>query len=135
MNPGPVKKIDAYKTSKFDLILICLILFLSIASIIFINRERFQRTTGEKTVLIYQQEELLESVPLDKNTFIDILGKRMQVEIRDGRVRMDRSDCPQHICVNTGWIKYSGQTIVCVPNKVLVEIKSPEEPLIDAVSN
>ncbi len=135
MDQEPVEKKDLYKTSKFDLILICLILLLSITGIIYFGRARFQHSTGKNTVLIYQQEKLLESVPLDKNTFIDLLDKRMQVEIKDGRVRMDRSDCPQHICVNTGWIQYSGQTIVCVPNKIIVEIKSPEAPLVDAVSN
>ena len=131
----PVAKKDLYKTSKFDLILISLILLLSIAGIIYFNRARFQRSTGKYTVMIYQQDKLLASVPLDKNNCLDILDKRMQVEIKDNRARMDRSDCPQHICVNTGWIQYSGQTIVCVPNKIIVEIKSTEPPLVDAVSN
>jgi len=58
----------------------------------------------------------------------------MQVQIKDGKLRILNSDCPQQICKNTGWIKYSGQAIACVPNQVLVEIKSKGPAAVDAVT-
>ena len=69
-----------------------------------------------------------------KDKIITILNGRMQLEIKDSRVRVLNSDCPHHICKNMGWIKYNGETIVCVPNQVLIEIKSKGPAVIDAVA-
>ena len=44
------------------------------------------------------------------------------VSIREGTVRMDSSDCRNQICVDTGVISRTGETIVCLPNRVVVEI-------------
>jgi len=39
-------------------------------------------------------------------------------------VRISRSSCPQQICVKQGWRKKSGDVIVCVPNRLIVNIHS-----------
>jgi hypothetical protein len=44
------------------------------------------------------------------------------LEIRDGRVRMVESACPDKLCVRTGWISRPGESIVCLPNRVVLEI-------------
>lgn len=44
-------------------------------------------------------------------------------EIKDGRIRITESDCPDKICKNKGFISKSGESIVCMPNKTIVEIK------------
>ena len=44
-------------------------------------------------------------------------------------------DCPTQDCVHTGWISYTGQTIVCLPNGVEVRLTGGgAEPEIDGVS-
>ena len=40
---------------------------------------------------------------------------------------LSEADCPDQICVNTGKIKYAGQSIICLPHKVVVEIKEAED--------
>lgn len=133
MKHGLQEGADFYKTSKFDVILIGLVLFLSVVSILWFTRTRIRQSSEPKVALIYQKDKLLEEVKLDNDNAISILNGRMQIEIKGRRIRVVNSDCPQHICVNMGWIKYSGQTIVCVPNKVVIEIKSAGSPLLDAV--
>lgn len=49
------------------------------------------------------------------------------VEISEGRVRMVDSACPDKLCVRTGWISRPGESIVCLPNRVVIEIKSGED--------
>ena len=59
---------------------------------------------------------------------------RMRIEVKGRGIRVTGSDCPKQICVNAGWIKTPGQTIICVPYRVLIEIKGKDTPLLDAVA-
>jgi hypothetical protein len=122
-----------YQTTRFDIIFIVLILFFSIVSFWVIHR-RFQPSSGASAICIYQKDKLLEESGLGKDKIIAILDGKMQLEVKDGRVRVLDTDCPHHICKNMGWIKYNGETIVCVPNQVLIEIKSKGPAIIDAVA-
>lgn len=44
------------------------------------------------------------------------------VMIQDGKVWMESASCKNQICVQEGKIERPGQTIVCLPNRVTVEI-------------
>ena len=44
---------------------------------------------------------------------------------------MIEADCPDRLCVKQKAICKNGETIVCLPHKVVVEIRSQEENLLD----
>lgn len=46
------------------------------------------------------------------------------IEVSDGKIRMPTANCPDQICVLTGYISQPGETIVCLYNQVVVEIVS-----------
>jgi len=48
------------------------------------------------------------------------------LEISGGRVRMIDSACPDKLCVKSGWISRPGESIVCLPNRVVIEITGGE---------
>lgn len=51
------------------------------------------------------------------------------VEIASGKVRlleMAKEICPKQICSSLGWIEEQGEILVCLPNKLVVEIKENE---------
>jgi hypothetical protein len=78
------------------------------------------------TVLIQYENKIIGRYPLDANkkiVFNGALGK-MEIEIKNGRVRMIESKCPLHLCVKQGWISSPSVPIVCVPNKIIVYIKN-----------
>ena len=56
-----------------------------------------------------------------------------KITIKDGQVQMSYSDCKNQICVEDGKISRTNQSIVCLPNKVVVEITGGEEEF-DAVA-
>ena len=56
------------------------------------------------------------------------------VVIHNGAVHVSASPCHNKICVDTGAISYTGQLIVCVPNKVVVRVIGKEEIPYDAVT-
>lgn len=45
-------------------------------------------------------------------------------QIQDGEVRMIKGDCPDQICVHTAAISKEGGSIICLPNRVILEITS-----------
>ena len=51
-------------------------------------------------------------------------GHTNNITIKDGTVSMTYSDCANQVCVDTGSISQSNDSIVCLPNKVMVEIVS-----------
>lgn len=57
--------------------------------------------------------------------------------IENGKVRMTWADCPDHICVHTAAISKAGGTIVCLPNKIVLEIRSKDtkENEVDSISS
>ncbi len=44
--------------------------------------------------------------------------------VNDNRIKIIDANCPDQICVHHAAISKPGQTIVCLPHKVLVEVKS-----------
>ena len=42
--------------------------------------------------------------------------------IKDGEVYMQEADCPNQICVHHAPISHRGETIVCLPNRIIIEI-------------
>lgn len=75
---------------------------------------------------IYQNNRLLGTYQLDRDQDI-IIGDRarpdMRIEIRGGAIRVAESDCPKGVCKHVGWVRTPGRSIVCVPNKVLIELR------------
>jgi Protein of unknown function (DUF1312). len=44
------------------------------------------------------------------------------IEVSTGRIRVKDADCPDKICVRTGWIDKPGEVIVCLPHKLVIQI-------------
>ncbi|MBN1289354.1 MAG: NusG domain II-containing protein [Actinobacteria bacterium] len=49
------------------------------------------------------------------------------IEVKNGRVRMLESDCPDKLCIGMGWAEKTGDSIVCIPNRVVIELVGPEK--------
>ena len=59
---------------------------------------------------------------LNENKRIEVSEHNIVV-IEGGKVYMEWADCPDKLCINQGKIAKTGQTIICLPNKVMVTIK------------
>jgi hypothetical protein len=71
--------------------------------------------------------EQLVHIEFDNNKHIDIAANETGAWIKD-------VVCPDKLCQKTGVISQVGQSIVCLPNKVVVYYEGQEAPLIDNVS-
>lgn len=123
-----------YKITKLDLTLIIFVLIFSTFLAFWINADQIRQSLRSKSAIIYQENIKLKEIDLSKDDIISILDGKMRIEVNKGRIRVLESDCPNHNCMKMGWIQSKGQNIICVPNRVLIEIASDESQSIDAIS-
>ena len=55
------------------------------------------------------------------------------VVIQDESVGITEADCPDKICISEGFVSKPGATVVCLPHKVLVEVKSAGDDEPDVI--
>ena len=55
---------------------------------------------------------------------INLIGKEGEsiIEIKEGRARFKSAPCKNQYCVQQGWIHFTGQMLICIPNEVSIEI-------------
>ncbi|MCR5774187.1 MAG: NusG domain II-containing protein [Lachnospiraceae bacterium] len=85
---------------------------------------RLEVTKDRETVGVYS---------LDEDRIVEIDGSNT-FEIKDGRVRMVSADCPDRVCVHSREISSDGESIVCLPNHVVLKITGGEGGGIDAIT-
>ena len=70
---------------------------------------------------------VVKQVDLSKNTSFTL--HNMDFEVKDHSIRVVHSPCHDKICVRTGFISSPAQTIVCVPERLVVKIISSENDI------
>lgn len=82
---------------------------------------------------IYCEDKLVAEVSLDKDTTFTLPDfPEVTFEVRDGAIRFLSSDCPDQICVHTGFLRTAGQFAVCLPYKLVLRVEGDGAP--DAVT-
>lgn len=81
--------------------------------------------TGNE-VVITADGEIFGIYALSENREIDVSrqGHSNHITIKDGKVSMTSSSCENQVCVHTGAISQTKDSIACLPNKVIIQIRS-----------
>lgn len=82
-------------------------------------------------VCIYKNGELFAEHALSEDISINVDGL-MNVVIKNGSVHVENSVCPNGACEHTGSINKKGESIICLPNKILIKIDGEGDT--DAIS-
>jgi hypothetical protein len=91
--------------------------------------------TGQKAVVTVDGKTYgTYSLSRDQNVTIKHNGHINKFSIKGGYVQMTYSSCKNQICVDKGKINQTSQSIVCLPNKVVITIQGGDSKY-DAVSN
>ena len=118
-----------------DRLLIGILVVASLAGIIY-PAFVFRAEGGVAQVIISVDGKVVRSVKLDgHHEVIRVEGTDGYdvVEIFDNKVRIVEADCPDKLCLKQGWIAWSPQQLVCLPNRVVVKIINSLKPDVDAV--
>lgn len=120
------------KTQKKDLIFIGLIL---IAGIIFLLIFLVNTSEGQKAIVTIDGEKVAEyDLTKDCTYTIKTENGYNEITIKDGKISVTDASCPDHLCMNMGAINKSGETIVCLPNKLVITIEAAEKNEFDGVA-
>ena len=129
------KALDNKVRLKRDIILVLSMVIIAAAAFLIIN---FAVKKDGSYAVIKVDGNVIKTLDLNSGeTTIEVNGYQggeNKVVINDGKVSMTEADCPDELCVKTGKISRVGETIVCLPHRVVVEIKgSPDDDSIDSV--
>ena len=70
----------------------------------------------------------------DKSIYIpDEENTKNILKISGGEVYMSEADCPDKLCIKQGRIKNGGESIVCLPNSVVITVISDSEAGYDTI--
>jgi hypothetical protein len=78
----------------------------------------------------------VRTVELQRPAVVPVDGAQGTVvlAVESGRIAVITSDCPNHVCVRTGWRSRAGDVIVCVPNRVIIRILGHRREGVRAVT-
>lgn len=95
--------------------------------------------SGDLLIVEVDGKKTLESISLSDNTELKIEtdgGGVNVLTVRDGEAVISSANCPDGICAGHKPISKPGESIICLPHKVVVSVVSEDgnEAEIDAVA-
>lgn len=120
---------DWLRNHRNDALLIAALLILGGAMALYLN---LTREAGGRAVVQVDGEVLME-LPLDKDARI-VLGTEEHTNtlvIADGTAQVIAAACPDQVCVRQGAVRFNGESIVCLPHRLVVTIQGGESNGVD----
>lgn len=116
-----------------DWLLIAILLALTVTAQLYLVRTGIRGAMAE----IFVDGELRLRLALDEPRAATVDGRLgpVHLEVEGGAIRAVDSPCPHKVCIRMGRKKRAGDTIVCVPSRLLVRITgTPAENEVDAIA-
>lgn len=125
---------------KKDRILVILVLAVA-AGFYLWNMHKSKQAGNQVVVTVDGKEYGVYALEQDNEIEISSQYGTNHLVIKDAKAYMKDADCPDQYCVDKGKIEKNGETLICLPHKLVVEIQAenPEEageetPSLDAVA-
>ena len=120
---------------KADIILLIVLVVIGLASSVYIAASK----SGGDTVIIEQNGKMYGKYSLYQDAEVDVVSvdsihSDVHVSIKDGHAKVTKSGCQNQVCVRHSAISSVGESIICLPNRVVVRIEGKGGGY-DAVTN
>lgn len=90
---------------------------------------------GNKNVIEVKVDGVVRGrYSLSEDREVELNGTNHLV-IQDGKADITDAKCPDKVCVKQKPISKTGESLVCLPNKVIVTVVEGEENELDGVAN
>jgi len=118
---------------KGDLFIVLIVIIMIAVSFVGVSVFRGREDDGHKTALIIRDGKEIRRIDLDavdEPIEITVDGDYNNTIIAEkGRIRFMEADCPDKVCVDTGWLYKTGDMAVCLPNKVMIKIEGKSQDI------
>lgn len=104
---------------KKDLLLIITVLIIALA---FYFCQEFTGENSDNQVVVMVDGETYGTYDLNEDQTISINHGSNILKIQDKEAKIIEADCPDKLCVHQSPISKSNQSIICLPNKLVVKI-------------
>lgn len=121
-----LKKILGNKKMLADIILVASLLLISLSVFLVITLTKEEGAFAVVSV----DGEVVARYSLSVDGEYSLNGGTNTLVIEKGRAFVTYASCPDGLCINQGKISMTGERIVCLPNRVMIEIVGAEEELI-----
>lgn len=91
-----------------------------------------RESSGAGVVSVSVDGGIYGTYSLSEDQTVDINGTNRLI-IENGTARIEWADCPDQICVEHRAISREGESIICLPNQVVVSVVSGEEAELDGI--
>jgi hypothetical protein len=116
--------------NKNDSILIIIIVVIAVGLIVVPN---FVLSGSATKAYVYYDNEIVQTINLSTKELKEytIKGYNGDVIIEAGqnKIRVKDEKSPLNICSKKGWVTSSLETIICLPNKVVIKIENTNEEI------
>jgi hypothetical protein len=113
-----------------DALLLAGLLLAGVVLFVFIASAR----AGGAQVDVRVDGRVVASYPLHEDGEVELgYNGHNLLKIEDGRASVTDADCPDRLCVKQRAISKEGETIICLPHRLVVEISGGEASDIDGV--
>ena len=128
------------KIRKGDIIVIIGLIILSFG----LNFAIYKASSNYKgdMLVVEQDGKVIKKLPMDEDIEyrVDYGGHYNIIVIKDGRAYVKEADCQDQICTHMHPIEKEGQTIICLPNRLYLELESHrdkknQDDTVDKVEN
>ncbi len=125
------EKLGFFKKYSLDIVVVSVLLLISLLILGFVL---LLRTDGE-TVTVEVDGVTVGEYSLSVDAVYELNNGTNTLVIEDGKAYMKNTACPDHTCEKTGKIYRTGETIVCLPNKIIVKVNGKaQDNDVDIVS-
>ncbi|MBP2031871.1 hypothetical protein J2Z42_000536 [Clostridium algifaecis] len=114
---------------KADKIIAIIIVLLVIISTVGLFAYKNHSNTSDKIATIKQNGKIIKTIDLNnvsgtQEFTIKYNGIHYnKIKVEKGKIAIIDADCPDKVCVKTGWLSETGQSSVCLPHKLIVSIE------------
>ncbi len=95
-------------------------------------------SAGAQEAQVYKEGKLVQTIRLRPGYHQELRvggAARYNLIVADnGRVRVAEADCPDQLCVRSGWVSVAPQQIVCLPYRMVVKVVSSAPPDVDDIT-
>ena len=100
----------------FDLLILAFAIAFALLLLFFLGKGK--DTLSQITVK--SDGKAVATLDLSENSVYKVDGKNFEIEIKDGKVLVINTDCPDRLCVGMT-VDKDGGSIVCLPNRIVIE--------------